>query len=81
MGPAVAVDRNHLCRPVQPDRRAGGCRAARRLEWLGNVLGTVLRRCHLGQCRFPARAGLPVAVPVRTPAATADRSAYTACPV
>src|SRR2546427_1842276 len=34
----------------------------------------VLRRRHLGQCRFPARTGLPFAVPIRTHAAAADRS-------
>lgn len=78
LGAALAVDRHHLRGPVQPDRRAGDRSAARRLERLGNVLGAVLCRRHLGKRRLPARAGLPFAVPVRTHAAAADRSTYAA---
>ncbi len=78
LGAALAVDRHHLRGPVQPDRRAGDRSAACRLERLGNVLGAVLCRRHLGKRRLPARAGLPFAVPVRTHAAAADRSTYAA---
>ena len=57
------VDRLHLRRLLHADHATGGARALR-VGRLGDILGAVLCAGHLGQRRFPARAGLQVHVPV-----------------
>ena len=59
-----AVDGLHLRRLLHA-RSPNSARASPlRLERLGNLLGAVLCPGDLGQCRFPARAGLQVHVPL-----------------